>query len=119
MVQSLAVPGRVCSQVLLSEATYAVCGVEVLRVRGTLIAHMGEHVLEADKPPVQLYTCTTKEVLLHRYATLGPVRSLRTTSAPFLCAPCASLTSHCCSQLQVLIQPVTELAACHLHCLTT
>jgi hypothetical protein len=90
--------------VLLSEETYQHCGVEALRQAGTLVAHMGEHLLKGvnhgaakgrddnDTGSLHLYTAVTRTQLLHRFAMLGPVRSVRPVSPTFLEAPYGAAT---------------------------
>jgi hypothetical protein len=53
---------------------------------------MGEHVVKEGTEPVHLYTAVTRALLIHRFASLGPVRSVKQVAAPFLDAPNAAAT---------------------------
>ena len=62
------------AMVLLSESTFRHCHPEQLRQVGIMVGHMGEHVLKEGKPAVHVYAAMTRATLIHRFASLGPVR---------------------------------------------
>ncbi len=75
-----------CVCVCVCVCVYAQLPKEQLRAEVTL-AHLGYHELKEGWAPVPVYGALTYPTMLMRLGLLGPVRSIRQTSAGFLQAP--------------------------------